>query len=351
MNAYFPNTLHPECWLLTCADASQAQALDAELRGRGAPSAFAAWRLQHGLVRSVACDDLAAAVRQALDDGAPVVHVHAQLPAQQLADALAPAALAGGEERLVHRRRWQDADRDLWPVLDAELDRPDAWVEVAWRLDNGTRSPVLMAGGDAASAQAYREAFGAWRSERFKLGDSGTSPFADDEGRIEPLEDEGPAEDASDTVADDAPPKNADRQTPSRVARGVLGALAASSAAALQQVQWFPVVTLYGQAVRADGQPLSEVTVEVQRQSVVDSARWLTVRLVLQWPRAEAERARQHAYLVALMPRWQVPVLVRVPQGTDQVVRLEKIVDIAKLKAWADELQGTPVTVQALDPE
>ena len=187
MNAYFPNTLHPECWLLTCADASQAQALDAELRGRGAPSAFAAWRLQHGLVRSVACDDLAAAVRQALDDGAPVVHVHAQLPAQQLADALAPAALAGGEERLVHRRRWQDADRDLWPVLDAELDRPDAWVEVAWRLDNGTRSPVLMAGGDAASAQAYREAFGAWRSERFKLGDSGTSPFADDEGRIKYL--------------------------------------------------------------------------------------------------------------------------------------------------------------------
>jgi hypothetical protein len=358
MEHLIPTPLRPERWLLACASSEQAAHLQAELHQRPASSAFAIWRLQHDLVRCVTVDGLPAAVRQALDAGVPAVHVHALLPSRQLAGVLVQARLVDGEERLVSRHTWPDVAPEMWHRLDDELSAPDGWVEVAWRLTNGRSHPVLAADGRPVSAQAYQQAFVAWRSERFKLGDARTSPFADEDGQLEDLPDqddlftdtedaeEGDA--AADDLQTDAPAPPTGRSLPGAFR---LAPLSASAADDEDADLWFDIAALETRAVAPDGTLQADVTVRVQRQSLHKDGVWLAVRVQLDWPEPVAARARQRGYGVGLLPRWQTPVLLTVPAGRDSAPVPLKGLYLTDVKAWQADLPGTPVTVQMLQPD
>ena len=94
--------LTPERWLLAIGQQPVRDSIDAELKALAAPGdqpTFARWRLQHGLVQFIGPDELGLALRRALDEGCPAVHLHSTMPETDLQDALSTARLRGGEER------------------------------------------------------------------------------------------------------------------------------------------------------------------------------------------------------------------------------------------------------------
>lgn len=361
MNTPTTKTLQPERWLLAASSVKLIDRLQAGVSNaaqRAVTPSFAAWRVQHGLVRCMSAESLASEIRSALDEACPAVHVHAWLPQDSLARAWAGAGLQGGEERLVDCHLWTDASQGVPAKIEDELARPDAWVELAWRLNNGGAFPVLAADGTPESAASYRQAFVAWRKSRFELGDSGVSPYADEDGNLPPLADDDSGADGDD---DDVASMRDDDGTPApgtgpsigspvptprrrRTLPGMMAAAAAEGAAA-EIDQWFEICHWSGRASTPDGRPGCDVTVRVQGTRLAATAPLRKVRVVLEWPSMVARNVPRDRVRVVLLPRLQSPVLLTFQNGATKLDVPTSLVPLATMKQWVDTLPGTPMTV------
>jgi len=344
------NTLSPERWLLAVDAPAQAQALQQALAAEASTPTFAGWRLQHGLVQFVAADALAAALRQALDDGCPAVHLHSTLADEVLDTALRAAELAAHEGRLVELQTWATDPEALLPHLQAELARPDAWVEVAWRLNSGVSFPVLAVPGHPGSEAGYRAAFRAWRAERLRLGDSGLSPFEDEDD----LEEASPPEPAIKSQFDDEVegeplpglPVLAYGQVPVAVFRAQAGSLGVMRASASSDAsQWLDVATWCGHTLAPEGGRWA-YTARLQRLVMKDVDAWLGVRVAIEWDKDIAALAQRRSCRICLLPRLQQPVLVTLEAHRTEVpvTRIPQ----SRLNTWPQAMEGTPLTVLVL---
>lgn len=361
------NLLYPELWLLLTEEAA-APAVQAEIGQRLADLAatvpLAAWRQHHRRVLAITPSALAVELRQALDAGCPAVHVHACWSEDDLESAVEAADLPAGAERTLNLHGWGQPLADWWPALAAELSSPDAWVEVGWRLSRGSSIPPLSLPDDPASAQGYREAFKAWRAERFKLGDSGLPPFAgedDDEADLaEPASGSpmpGPASSPRLGFPDMVPlPSQVWRLPPPprpvtgpRLGYGAMGASAApGSAPGDGTATWFDIVVLEG-VVPAPGSSIHwPYKLHIQRYSQKEDGAWLALRARLVWAEDVAAQARRHDHRVCLLPRLQKPQVFTIKAQTDAVILQAAKAPTPDARAWQDTLPGTLATVVPL---
>jgi hypothetical protein len=350
--------LTPERWLLAIGQQPVRDPIDAELKALAAPGeqpTFARWRLQHGLVRFIGPDELGPALRQALDEGCPAVHLHSTLPETDLQDALSTARLRGGEERRLELRVWAPDSEALPSALRTELARPDGWVEVAWRLNNGASFPVLAAPGHPGSEAAYGDAFRAWRRERLREGDSGTSPFAID--GIEPEDDDTIDELAGatgtcmpDSTDDDAPDLAqwmvgfpAGRRPDTTGVRPAIPGM--MHAADEEKAGWVDVTTWTSRTLAPEGGHWG-FTVRLQRLPFGENMPWGAARVQVEWAPEVAAKAFRHRFRICLLPRLQQPVLLTLDAGKSEVT--VKGVPASRLQGWPEALEGTPLTVLVL---
>ncbi|MBQ0942225.1 hypothetical protein KAK07_02630 [Ideonella sp. 4Y16] len=350
------NLLYPELWLLLTDPTQEPDAaptINAQLQALAGHDRLAEWRWRHRRVRAIGPDALAAEVRDALAAGCPAVRVHSSQPMPELDQAIDELDLPPGTERLINLHGWDQPLAVWWPRVAAELTRPDAWVEVGWRLSRGARIPLLAMPGDKASGRDYQAAFKAWRAERFKLGDSGQLPSDEGNEVLEPtMEEAAPEPKGShdpDTVAVprprwQTPPPPLKMPTANRLGLGVVGAL---GAAAPFSHPWFPVATLHGEAQAPGAAGRWPYTLYIERQSVndADDASWLAVRVRVAWAPAVAEAARLLAHRLVLLPRLQAPVVLRLAAGTDQALFSPAGGAIARMKDWPKALPGTAATL------
>lgn len=361
------NLLYPELWLLLTEEAA-APAEQAEIGQRLADLAaevpLAAWRQHHGRVRPITPSALAIELRQALDAGCPAVHVHACWPEDDLESAVEAADLPASAGRSLNVHGWGQPLSAWWPALAAELSSPDAWVEVGWRLSRGGSIPPLSLPDEPASAQGYREAFKAWRAERFKLGDSGQPPFADesdDEADLaEPASGSpmaGPASSLRPVFPDLAPvPKQAWRLPPPpravtgrRLGYGSMGASAApGSAPGTGTGTWFDIVVLEG-VVPAPGSGIHwPYKLHLQRFSPKEDGAWMSLRARLVWAEDVAAEARRHDHRVCLLPRLQKPQVFTIKAPSDAFTFKPAMASTPDARAWQGALPGTLATVVPL---
>ena len=361
--------LHPELWLLLSEPATavdDAESAAAQLNALATTDALAAWRQRHRRVRSVLPDALDAALRSALTEGCPAVHLHASLAPDALADAVDGCHLPPGAERLLNLHGWGQPLPDWWPALAHELTLPDAWVEVGWRLSRGLHIPSVALVDEPGSAVGHLQAFKAWRAKRFAQGDSGLIAGDDEDGVAEvAVKHSGNHTDDNDDGADADPDADRDADGPptpaatwrlppqrgaggQRLGVGHMGASSALGASSPRAAPWFPVAVLdsHAQAPGAD-QPWP-CTLHIERQSSDAQGPWLTVRVRLQWPASVADQARRHAHRVCLLPRLQSPAMTTVQAGAE--IAYFKVRDgaMARMKAWAQALPGTPASLVSM---
>ena len=347
------HTLQPERWLLAVSDLAQAQAIQQALASQADAQGLSGWRLRHGLVHFVGEDKLPDALREALDEGCPAVHLHTTLAEDALAGALLAARLAAQENRLVDLSHWDADAAELLPCLQAELARPDAWVEVAWRLNNGASFPALAVPGQPGSQASYREAFKLWRAERLRLGDSGASPFEDEDDvpYTEPIDE---AHESLADIEDDAGLfEPGDRPMfgygqavpvvpPGRPATG--GMMHASPGGA--DVRWLDVTTWQGHTLAAGGGGKWAFTLRLQRLVMSAEGPWLGAQIVIEWDPDIAAQAVRHSHRICLLPRLQKPVLLTLEAGSTKAQ--VKGIPQSRLSTWPQALEGTPLTLLVL---
>lgn len=350
--------LTPERWLLAIEQQPVRDAIDADLKAFSASEApnFARWRQQHGLVRFIGPDELGLALRQALDEGCPAVHLHSTLSETDLQQALSAARLRGGEERRLELRVWAADGQALPNALRTELARPDGWVEVAWRLNNGASFPVLAAPGHPGSEAAYGDAFRAWRRERLREGDSGTSPFAID--GIEPEGDDttdelaGTAGPALPDDADDDSPDLAEWMAsfPAGQRPGTTGMRptlpGVMHAAGEEKADWIDVTNWTGRTLAPLGRHWG-YTVRLQRLPFGENMPWGVARVHVEWESEQvAGTARHYRLRICLLPRMQQPVLLTLDAGKTETT--VNGVPVSRLQGWPEALEGTPLTLLVL---
>lgn len=167
-----------ERWLLVSDDVSRLFALPTALARSADQSPLLAWRLRNGLVQRLPLKALPEKLAEALSSGASGVNLWADMEADaldslvwrqvpvarqpQLAWQTWPAA-AGGATAAAGGN--SDGVTDADAALLHALARPDAWAEVAWRL-NGCEQPPPLVVRREADAQAQRAdhaaAFSQW---------------------------------------------------------------------------------------------------------------------------------------------------------------------------------------------
>ena len=324
---------------------------------------LAAWRHRHRRVLAITPSALAIELRQALDTGCPAVHVHACWSEDDLESAVESADLPAGAERTLSLHGWGQPLAAWWPTLAAELSNPDAWVEVGWRLSRGSSIPTLSLPDESASAQGYREAFKAWRAERFKLGDSGLPPFAgedDDEADLDepatggPMS--GPTSSPSLGLPDLAPvPSQVWRLPPPRPVTGRrlgYGAMGASAAPGSESGTgtgtWFDIIVLEG-VVPAPGSGIHwPYKLHIQRLSQMEDGAWQSLRARLVWAEDVAAEARRHDHRVCLLPRLQRPQVFTIGALSGAFTFKPAMAPTSDARAWQDALPGTLATVVPL---
>jgi hypothetical protein len=365
--------LHPELWLLLTDPAVEphaAKAVRAQLQALASQNPLAAWRLAHNRVRCISPGELAAEVEAALAAGCPAVRLHASLSAEALGQTLSALNLPAATERIINRHLWGQPLAAWWPQVQAELTRPDAWVEVGWRLSRGQAIPPLAMPGDDESGRSYQAAFKAWRAERFRLGDSGQLPGDDDDDApVHPSAeaeavagrdidndldiDSSPGTDPAPTWQ--LPPPVQGRAAVGRLGIGAMAALGAQGTSAASRFPWFPVVELKGEALARSGDPLPAgvparwaYSLHIERQSPTDAddAAWLAVRVRVQWDdTVVAAQARRHSHRLVLLPRLQAPVVLKLLPGVDRAYFPMAAGDLGRMKLWPEALPGTAATL------
>lgn len=361
--------LHPELWLLIVdpdEEPDAQQLLNDKLRELSTADALAAWRLHHGRVRLVAGAQLQAELQAALAVGCPAVHLHASLSEDALFDSVLACRLPSPSERLLNLHGWSSLLADWWPEVAGELTRPDAWVEVGWRLSRGARIPPLALPGDAASGVSYKSAFMAWQAERTQHGDMGLFDGDDDE-QDESFEAESSAAAqgyADSTAQDDIynpwstggspsvwarPPAGNDLHVRGRGGAGWVQA-APQGLFAAPKARWFPIAQLEGETAAPDGSGTWPYRMVIERQSRQQEGQWTAVQASLTWTTPEGRAgAPRHAFRLFLLPRLKPAEVADFPPGVFQaVISASPSLIAQRMLNWADELPGTPVMLVAL---
>lgn len=359
--------LQPECWLLADMPDGWPVVLQQALEATCQASPLAAWRYRYGLVRLVSDMSLPAALRAALNGGSPAVHVHSGLSKSGLQAQMLQAGVQSREHHRLEAHAWTsrpDGLDALVTTLRAELTRPDAWAEVAWRMTEGASFPVLRVEADPAraddSAREYRTAFKAWRKERLLQGDSGSSPFAEDDP-LEEYEDEAavamdgddddeddfPADDQRHaTVADHLPPGffGTVPDVPVRLPEGLRADGATGDSAT-----WYDLLTWKGSARSADGSTGCAYTLRLQGQGLsANQEPWSGLRIAIDWAPADRSRAVTRRHRVCLMPHLRVPALVVIESHERHANVDAATVPLNEQTDWLRSLEGAPHMVVAM---
>lgn len=198
------HALVAERWLLASDDANRLFALPTALARAADQSPLLAWRLRNGLVQRLPLKALPEKLAEALASGASGVNLWADMEADAL-DSLVWRQVPVARQPQVAWQPWPaaaggataaagdnsdgvaDADGDLLQALA----RPDAWAEVAWRL-NGCEQPpplVVRPGADAQAQRAdHAAAFSQWVDAQWQGLDAAAvaDAKARDDVRVEP---------------------------------------------------------------------------------------------------------------------------------------------------------------------
>ena len=156
------DALPPERWVVATAQSpteAQHALLQPNATTGAQPSQLLQWRLRHDLVKFANGPDLHAAVVQALQTGAPRVHVRNGLSAADCNAALR----SGFSAEQTHRLNVRSADVNGYPGLAEELAEPDSEVLGRWLLLGRQIVPALApADAPAACLAEHAAAFQQW---------------------------------------------------------------------------------------------------------------------------------------------------------------------------------------------
>jgi hypothetical protein len=146
-----------EIWLIASDDESRLSALWMDLTQSN--SQLTVWRAKHGQISLMPIAALADAVVEALATRSASVHVYVDMTdgLDQLMRAVKPA-----DEHRVTACLWP---RDATPALLKALNRPDAWVILAWLRNDGLSGiivPLTSLDGDSNSTTEHQEALKQW---------------------------------------------------------------------------------------------------------------------------------------------------------------------------------------------